>query len=165
MNNHNIQPLLNKKYLKAITAKGIYITDENGKSYIDGSSGAITCSLGHSHPRVLGLMKQQLDKLQFVYRSQFGSNEAEILADKLFQLSPNQKYSKTFFVNSGSEAIETAIKIALQYWRENGQPKKNQFITRKKSYHGITMGALSISGHQIRRAQFESSLIKNPRLC
>ena len=161
---HNIQPLLNKTYLKAVKANGVYIYDENGKEYLDGSSGAVTCSLGHSHEKVLSFIKTQLDKLQFVYRSQFASDEAEQLATKLFELSPAKSLAHTFFVNSGTEAIETAMKIALQYWQEKGHPNKKHFITRWKSYHGITMGALSLSGHSIRRQRFENMLEKYPSL-
>jgi adenosylmethionine-8-amino-7-oxononanoate aminotransferase len=161
---HNIQPLLNKKYLKAKAAQGIFITDENGKQYLDGSSGAITCSVGHSHPKVIEAIRQQAGKLQFVYRSQFGSEEAEKLATKLYSISPGGAYAHTFFVNSGTEAIETAMKVALQYFLERGQPKKTHFVSRWKSYHGITMGALSLSGHPLRRQRFETSLQKFPGL-
>jgi len=161
---HNIQPLLTKTYLKAKSASGVYIYDEQGKPYLDGSSGAVTCSLGHSHPKVLPVMKQQLDKLQFVYRSQFGSEEAEQLATKLFEVSVQKSHAHSFFVNSGTEAIETAMKVALQYWQEQGQPEKKNFISRWKSYHGITVGALSLSGHALRRQRFENSLEKYPLL-
>lgn len=161
---HNIQPLLSKTYLKATSASGVYIYDENGKPYLDGSSGAVTCSLGHSHPKVLPAIKQQLDKLQFVYRSQFGSEEAEQLATRLFELSVQKSHAHTFFVNSGTEAIETAMKVALQHWQEQGQPEKKHFISRWKSYHGITVGALSLSGHALRRQRFENSLEKYPSL-
>jgi adenosylmethionine-8-amino-7-oxononanoate aminotransferase len=161
---HNIQPLLNKTYIKAVKAKGVYIYDEHGKTYLDGSSGAVTCSLGHSHEKVLSFIKNQVDKLQFVYRSQFASEEAEQLATKLFELSPGKSLKHTFFVNSGTEAIETVMKIALQYWQEKGLPDKKRFITRCKSYHGITMGALSLSGHALRRQRFESMLEKYPLL-
>lgn len=161
---HNIQPLLSKSYLKAKSANGVYIFDEDGKPYLDGSSGAVTCSLGHSHPKVLSAIKSQLDKLQFVYRSQFGSEEAEQLAQKLFELSVQQQHTHSFFVNSGTEAIETAMKVALQYWQEQGKSEKKQFISRWKSYHGITVGALSLSGHPIRRQRFENSLEKYPLL-
>jgi adenosylmethionine-8-amino-7-oxononanoate aminotransferase len=161
---HNIQPNLNKTYLKATSAKGVYIYDENGKPYLDGSSGAVTCSLGHSHEKLLPFIKKQLDKLQFVYRSQFASEEAEQLATKLYELSPDKTLTYSFFVNSGTEAIETAMKIAIQYWQENGKPEKKHFITRKKSYHGITMGALSLSGHALRRQRFEGMLEKYPSL-
>jgi adenosylmethionine-8-amino-7-oxononanoate aminotransferase len=161
---HNIQPLLNKTYLKAKSASGVYIYDESGKPYLDGSSGAVTCSLGHSHPRVLPVIKQQLDRLQFVYRSQFGTEEAEQLASKLFEVSVSKSHAHSFFVNSGTEAIETAMKIALQYWQEQGKPEKKHFISRWKSYHGITVGALSLSGHALRRERFENSLEKYPSL-
>lgn len=161
---HNIQPLLNKVYRKAKSAQGVYITDENGMRYLDGSSGAVACSLGHSHPKIVDAIRQQAGKLQFVYRSQFGSEEAEQLAAKLAELSPQGLYSHTFFVNSGTEAVETAMKIALQYFLEQGQPKKIHFISRWKSYHGITMGALSLSGHPLRRQRFESILQKYPGL-
>lgn len=164
MPGHNIQPLLNKTYVKAKSAQGVYIIDESGKRYLDGSSGAVTCSLGHSHKRMLEFMKQQVDKLQFVYRSQFGSEEAEQLAEKLFNLSPQRVHAHTFFVNSGTEAIETAMKVAIQYWQEKDQPEKKQFISRWKSYHGITMAALSLSGHPLRRQRFENSLEKYPAL-
>ncbi len=164
MPGHTIQPLLNKTYIKAKSAQGVYIFDESGKRYLDGSSGAVTCSLGHSHQRMLEFMKQQVNKLQFVYRSQFGSDEAEQLAEKLFNLSPQKTHAHTFFVNSGTEAIETAMKVALQFWQEKGQPEKKQFISRWKSYHGITMAALSLSGHPLRRQRFENSLEKYPAL-
>ncbi len=161
---HNIQPLLNKVYLKARSGQGVYITDENGKVYLDGSSGAVTCSLGHSHPKIVETIRQQAGRLQFVYRSQFGSEEAERLAAKLAALSPSGKYTHSFFVNSGTEAMETAMKVAIQYWQERGQPEKNHFVSRWKSYHGITLGALSLSGHLIRRERFESLLGKYPVL-
>src|SRR5262245_24347159 len=102
---HNIQPLLNKTYLKASKAAGVYIYDEQGTAYLDGSSGAVTCSLGHSHQKVLNVIKDQLDKLQFVYRSQFASEEAEQLATKLFEHSPGKSLTHSFFVNSGTEAV------------------------------------------------------------
>ncbi|MDH3246520.1 MAG: aminotransferase class III-fold pyridoxal phosphate-dependent enzyme [Saprospiraceae bacterium] len=161
---HNIQPLLGYSYLKAVSAEGVYITDENGKRYLDGSSGAITCSIGHSHPRMIARLKDQLDRLQFVYRSQFGSVEAESLAEKLCLISPDKKYSRSFFVNSGSEATETAMKVAWQYWQEQGQPDKVKFIARRKSYHGITLGSLALSGHKLRRQRFEHTLLQFPVL-
>lgn len=161
---HNIQPLLKKRYVNAKSAEGVYITDEAGKRYLDGSSGAVTCSLGHSHPAIVEAIRTQVGKLQFVYRSQFGSEEAERLATKLYERSPGKSYGHAFFVNSGTEAIETAMKIAIQHFLERGLTKKTQFISRWKSYHGITMGALSLSGHPLRRQRFESTLHKYPFL-
>lgn len=164
MSGHLIQPLLDKKYPVAVSATGIWIMDASGKQYLDGSSGAITCSLGHSHPRMLKALSEHSRHLQFVYRSQFSSASAEALAQKLCEWSPEKKYQHTFFVNSGTEAIETAMKTAWQYWQEQGKPSKRYFITRQKSYHGITMGALSLSGHPLRRKRFEDLLEKYPLL-
>lgn len=161
---HNIQPLLTRTYPRAVRAKGVFIYDTSGKFWLDGSSGAITCSLGHAHPRVTEVMRSQSERLHFVYRSQFGSEEAEQLASMLARISPGKSYQHTFFVNSGTEAMETAMKIAWQHWQESGLPQKRRFITRRKSYHGITMGALSLSGHPLRRQRFEDLLEPYPLL-
>ena len=164
MSNHLIQPALGKQYPVARAAAGVWITDTAGKKYLDGSSGAVTCSLGHSHPRMLDAIASQSRELQFVYRSQFSSRPAEMLAEKLSNWSAGGVYQHTFFVNSGTEAIETAMKIAWQYWQESGEPAKRHFITRRKSYHGITLGALSLSGHPLRRNRFEDLLEPYPLL-
>jgi len=161
---HNIQPLLNHTYIRAASADGVYIRDEHGKVYLDGSSGAITCSIGHGNHYVAEAIRNQLDKLDFVYRSQFSSAPAEQLATRLHEISVHQQHAHTFFVNSGTEAMETAMKVALQYWQEQGKPEKQRFITRRKSYHGITMGALSLTGHPLRRQRFESLLEDYPQL-
>lgn len=161
---HNIQPVLGKHYPRAVRAKGVFIYDATGKYWVDGSSGAITCSLGHAHPRVTEAMRSQSERLHFVYRSQFGTEEAEQLATLLARVSPRAAYQHAFFVNSGTEAMETAMKIAWQHWQESGFPEKRRFITRRKSYHGITMGALSLSGHPLRRQRFEDLLEPYPLL-
>jgi adenosylmethionine-8-amino-7-oxononanoate aminotransferase len=106
-------------------------------------------------------MKAQAEKVSFVYRSQFTTEAAEKLAKKMKELSPGD-LNWSFFVNSGSEATETAMKIAIQYWQEKGQYKKTKIISRWMSYHGITMGALSMSGHLFRRERFELTLQKYP---
>lgn len=159
-----ITPMLQKDYITAVRAQGSYIYDETNKCYLDASSGAITCSIGHSHPEMISVIHEQMQKLQFVYRSQFSSTEAENLAQMLCERSENEVYEHVFFVNSGTEAIETAMKMALQYWQETGQPKKTFFLSRRISYHGITMGALSLSGHPLRRQRFEGLLEKYPLL-
>lgn len=150
-----IKPLLDGDYPTASYGKGIYIYDEEGKEYMDGCSGAVTASIGHAVPEIIEAMKKQAEKISFVYRSQFTSEPAEKLAKKLREI-PSIKEGKysSFFVNSGSEAVETAMKIAIQYWQELGKPTKNKMISRWTSYHGITLGALSLSGHYERRKRF-----------
>lgn len=158
-----IKPVLNREYPVVTHGKGIYLYDTKGKEYIDGSSGAVTASIGHSVKEITEAMKEQADKVSFVYRSQFSTEAAEKLAKKLKELSPGE-LNWSFFVNSGSEATETAMKIAIQYWQEKRQHEKTKIISRWMSYHGITMGALSMSGHLSRRERFEMTLQKYPAI-
>ncbi|WP_350299953.1 aspartate aminotransferase family protein [Peribacillus frigoritolerans] len=151
--NHLIKPTLDHDYPTISHGNGIYLYDTNGKQYIDGSSGAVTASIGHGVLDVVEAMTEQARKVSFAYRSHFTSGAAEALAKKLSELAPGD-LNWSFFVNSGSEATETAMKIAIQHWQEKGFERKNRIISRWTSYHGITMGALSMSGHVPRRKRF-----------
>ncbi|MCZ0067840.1 aspartate aminotransferase family protein [Bacillus sonorensis] len=156
-----IKPDLHGRYPVVHHAKGSCIFDQFGKRYLDGCSGAVTCNLGHGVPEVIAPLKEQLDAVSFVYRSQFTSEPAEQLAELLADVLP-QELNWSFFVNSGSEAVETAMKIAVQYWQEKGQQAKTIFLSRWNSYHGITNGALSLSGFYERRYRFTHLLHKYP---
>ncbi len=158
-----IKPLLNRAYPIATHGEGIYIYDSKGKKYIDGSSGAVTASISHGVTEIIKAMNDQANKISFVYRTQFSSVPAERLAKKISEITPGN-LNWSFFVNSGSEATETAFKIAIQYWQEKGIPTKNKIISRWMSYHGITIGALGMSGHVGRRALFEPLLEKYPSI-
>ncbi len=156
-----IKPDMHYDYPMVQYGKGVFLFDVNGKNYLDASSGAITANIGHGVEEIKEAMMKQAEKVSFVYRSQFTSEAAEQLAEKIDSLTPEGlKYS--FFVNSGSEATETALKIAIQYWQEKGKHKKTQIISRWMSYHGITLGALSMSGHTLRRERFVSLLESYP---
>lgn len=157
-----IKPLLDKDYPVISYGDGIYLFDTCGKKYIDGSSGAITASIGHGVREIITEMTNQVKKVSFVYRSQFTNEPAEQLAQKISELYGENYWS--FFVNSGSEATETAMKIAIQYWQELGLKGKNKILSRWVSYHGITIGALSMSGHPERRSRFVSILEDYPTL-
>ena len=91
-----------------------------------------------------------MEGIRYVYSMGYTSNAAEELAHLLFSHSPGG-LSKAIFVNSGSEATDAALKLASQYWIERGQPRLTNFIARDQSYHGNTLGALSVSGHASRR--------------
>ncbi|WP_227938231.1 aspartate aminotransferase family protein [Alkalihalobacillus deserti] len=157
-----IKPMMNDFYPKAVRGSGIYLYDDQGKKYIDGSSGAITASIGHGVKEIIKAMHDQSKKLSFVYRSQFTSDPAEELAFKLNELVGAEERYWSFFVNSGSEATETAMKIAIQHWQEQGDYKKTKILSRWISYHGITIGALSMSGHVGRRERFQPLLEDYP---
>jgi adenosylmethionine-8-amino-7-oxononanoate aminotransferase len=154
---HLIKPVLGNEYPVISHGKGIYLYDKEGNQYIDGSSGAITANIGHGVHEIAEAMWNQAKHISFVYRSQFTSEAAELLAEKLSHYAPGDLNS-VFFVNSGSEATETALKIAIQYFQEQGIYTKTKVLSRWTSYHGITLGALSMSGHQLRRQRFTSLL-------
>lgn len=130
----------------AARGEGIYIIDTEGRRYLDGCSGAVSTNLGHGHPRMIEAAKRQLGKIAFAYRTQFENEPANELADLLARLSPPE-LDRVFFVNSGSEAVESAIKLARQYWWSLGETGKTEIIARRPSYHGATLGALSATDY------------------
>ncbi|MFO1444741.1 aspartate aminotransferase family protein [Bacillus sp. Bva_UNVM-123] len=148
-----IKPILDSHYPVIDYGKGVYLYDKDGKEYLDASSGAITANIGHGVKEIIDAMHEQAKRVSFVYRSQFTSDAAEKLAKKIADLTIGD-LNWCFFVNSGSEATETAMKIAIQYWQEKGIYTKSKVLSRWMSYHGITLGALSMSGHIGRRARF-----------
>ena len=148
-----IKPLLDEHYPIVDYGKGVYLYDLEGKKYLDACSGAVTANIGHGVAEIIEAIRKQADKVSFVYRSQFTSEPAEKLAQKIANLAEGD-LNWSFFVNSGSEATETAMKIAIQHWQEKGIGSKYKILSRWVSYHGITLGALSMSGHKNRRERF-----------
>jgi adenosylmethionine-8-amino-7-oxononanoate aminotransferase len=144
---------------RAVHARGVEITDESGRTYIDGSGGAAVSCLGHAHPDVLAAMHRQLDALPYVHTSFFTSEPAEELAADLITHAP-ARFSHAYFVSGGSEAVEAAVKLARQYFVEIGQPQRRHLIARRRSYHGVTLGALSVGGNTARRAPFQPLLLE-----
>lgn len=143
--------------------EGIYILDTEGRRYMDGCGGAMTVSLGHGNKEILEGMKEQMDRITFTYRNQFYSEALENLCDRLDRLAPGQG-NKAAFANSGSEATELALKMAYSYWRAKGKPEKHRIISRWSSYHGSTMGSLSMSGNAGRRKEYAPYLQDYPQL-
>lgn len=158
-----IKPDLVKDYPVVSHGKGIYLYDTQGNRYLDGCSGAMVANIGHGNVGIARVMRDQAARVAFTYRSQFTSRPAEELAGLLARIAPGD-LNWVFFVNSGSEATETAMKIAIQYWQERGYQTKNRIISRWMSYHGITLGALSMSGHRARRKPFANLLHDYPAL-
>ncbi len=142
----------------AMTGDGCYLIDETGKRYFDGSGGAAVSCLGHSNQRVKQAMVEQLDQLAFAHTGFFTSPPAEALADVLIEHAPGQ-LDRVYFVSGGSEAVESAIKLARQFHIENGEPQRQHLIARRQSYHGNTLGALAVGGNAWRRQQFAPLLV------
>ena len=137
----------------AIGGEGIWLIREDGRKVLDASGGAAVSCLGHQHPRIIEAIRKQASKLAYAHTAFFSSEAAEMLADHLVGHEPGG-LAYAYFVSGGSEAIESAIKIARQYFVEAGQPKRHHFIARKQSYHGNTLGALSAGGNAWRRAPY-----------
>lgn len=142
----------------AVRGEGCYLIDAAGKRYLDGSGGAAVSCLGHGDPEVTAAIKAQLDKLAFAHTGFFTSEPAEALADLLIANAP-EGLDRVYFVSGGSEATESAIKLARQYFVERGEGQRSRLIARKQSYHGNTIGALSAGGNEWRREQFSPLLI------
>jgi adenosylmethionine-8-amino-7-oxononanoate aminotransferase len=143
----------------AVHAEGCRIRDAEGREYLDACGGAMVMSLGHRHPRLVEALKRQADELTFTYRFSFGNEPMGELAGLIREIAPMDR-AWSFFNSSGSESIESAIHMALLYWRHLGRPSKIELISRYPSYHGSTLGALGLSGSAWRQA-FELVLEKN----
>ncbi|MFO0514929.1 MAG: aminotransferase class III-fold pyridoxal phosphate-dependent enzyme, partial [Rhodobacterales bacterium] len=127
-------------------AEGIYMWDTGGNRFIDGSSGAMVCNIGHSNSAVLAAMRAQMDRSTFGYRLHFVTEASEALAARTAALAwPGM--DRVFFVSGGSEAVESAIKLARQYAIAIGQGARWKVISRSPSYHGCTLGALALTGY------------------
>lgn len=143
---------------KAVKGDRCYLIDETGKRYLDASGGAAVSCLGHSNEKVIQAIKDQLDKVAFAHTGFFTSDAAEVLADKLIAQAP-EGIARVYLVSGGSEAVESAIKLARQYYVEKGESERTHVIARWQSYHGNTLGALSAGGNKWRREMFGPLLI------
>jgi adenosylmethionine-8-amino-7-oxononanoate aminotransferase len=147
----------------AVGASGLTVRDSRGNSYLDASGGAAVSSLGHGHPDVLAAMHAQIDRNAYAHTAFFSSEAAEELAVRLANDAPGD-LDHVYLVSGGSEAMETALKLARQYHVEAGQNERSVFIARRQSYHGNTLGALAIGGNEWRRRPFEPLLIDVPHV-
>ncbi|MDH3065625.1 aspartate aminotransferase family protein [Achromobacter insolitus] len=143
----------------AVRGQGVWVYDNAGRSYLDGSGGAAVSCLGHNHPDIQAAMHAQIDALAYAHTSFFTTEVAERLAERLVADAP-QGISHAYFVSGGSEAVEAALKMARQYFVEIGQPERRHIVARRQSYHGNTLGALAVGGNAWRRAQFAPLLIE-----
>ena len=142
----------------AVSARGIVITDRQGREYIDASGGAAVSCLGHGHPDVIAAMHAQIDRIAYAHTGFFSTEVAEALAEALVAGAP-PGFGRVFLVSGGSEAMEAALKLARQYFVEIGEPRREVFIARRQSYHGNTLGALAVGGNEMRRRQFAPLLV------
>ena len=134
---------------------GIYLTDIKGRRFIDAMSGLWVVAVGHGRTELADVAREQMATMAYANTFAYGSKPAVDLATKLAQITPDG-INKALFVNSGSEAVETAIRMAKQWHYNRGDKGRYKVISRVGSYHGITAGAMSVNGSNfINRAPFE----------
>ena len=137
-----------------VSGEGSYVTDDKGNTYVDGLAGLFTTQVGHGRTELADAAHKQMKELGFFPNWSFQHPRSLELAAKIAEIAPGDLNS-TFFVSSGSEAVETVIKLARQYHKANGEPGRYKIISRDVAYHGTTMGALSVTGLPGFKAPFE----------
>ncbi len=153
-----------KKALSSLLkGEGIYLWDEKGNPYIDGSGGPCVVGIGHGVKEIQEALISQMERISYVHSLHFTTEIVHKFAEKLANFAPGT-LNRVFPVSGGSEATETAIKMARQYHIERGKALKYKVIARWQSYHGNTLGALSASGHVARRANYIPLLTDFPHI-
>ncbi|MDK2126001.1 aspartate aminotransferase family protein [Chitinimonas sp. DQS-5] len=145
-------------YRMLASAEGAYYTTTEGQRLFDGLSGLWCCGLGHRQPRVVKAIQQQADTLDYATAFQMGHEPVFRLAQRIAKLAP-QGLDHVFFVNSGSEAVDTALKIALAYHRARGDASRTRLIGREKGYHGVGFGGISVGGMVANRKLYAPAMI------
>lgn len=146
---------------RVVKASGISLFLDSGREVLDASAGPAVSCLGHGRLEVADAAAAQMRNLAYLYSgARFTCDATEQLAAMLLKDRPGG-LSKAIFVSSGSEAMDAALKLASQYWYERGRLEKQHFIARRQSYHGNTLGALCVSGHEARRAIYQAWLSPN----
>ncbi len=147
-----------KKAPRLLTrADGMYFTDDKGRQVLDGIAGLWCVNAGHNRPKIVKAIQEQAAELDFAPPFQMGHPKAFELADKLVQLTP-AGLNKVFYTNSGSESVDTALKMAIAYHRVRGEGARTRLIGRERGYHGVNFGGISVGGMVANRKMFGTML-------
>jgi len=151
---------LRKDYPIAVKGEGCWITDSEGRRFLDASGQAAVVNIGHGVAEIGAAMAEQSTRLAFAHTSQFHSAAAGKLASRLLALAPAnfRDGGRVYFTSGGSEATETAIKLARQYFLERGDSARYRVLSRRQNYHGSTLGAMTVSGNVARKAPYDPLL-------
>lgn len=142
-----------KKPRMFVAADGMYFTTDDGRQVLDGIAGLWCCNAGHKRPRIVKAIQQQVEEMDYCPAFQMGHPKAFELASRLTNILPGS-LNHAFFVNSGSESVETALKIAIAYHRCRGEGQRTRLIGREKGYHGVNFGGMSVGGMPANRKMF-----------
>src|SRR5215472_12380348 len=159
-------PFTSNRYLKRnprsrvlASAQGAYYTTTEGKRLFDCLSGLWCCPLGHAHPKIAEAVAKQVKELDYSPAFQMGHPKIFSLAERIVELAP-KGMGHVFFANSGSEAVDTALKIAVAYHRMKGEASRTRLIGRERGYHGVGMGGISVGGMSANRKMFSALLLQ-----
>lgn len=144
---HVFPRVLDRRLPVAVEAEGAWITDQDGRRYLDAAGGAIVVNVGHGRREVIDAITAQLDRTQYVHGTMFTTEALESYAEELAQILPMEG-ARIYPVSGGSEAVETALKLARTYHLASGEPSRFTVIGRRSAYHGNTIGALDASGKE-----------------
>jgi adenosylmethionine-8-amino-7-oxononanoate aminotransferase len=164
-------PLFSRNFRKpfpvAVRGEGCWIYTADGRRFLDAAGQAAVVSIGHGVPEIGGAMAEQSSQIAFAHTSQFHSAPAEKLAARLIALAPPnfRNGGRVYFTSGGSEATETAIKLVRQYHLEKGQLDRYRVVSRRQSYHGSTLGAMTVSGNVARRTPISAAPVRMGPRC
>ncbi|WP_310620412.1 aspartate aminotransferase family protein [Flexibacterium corallicola] len=147
-----------------VAAKDMYYTAQDGREILDGTAGLWCCNAGHSRPLIVEAVQKQVEQLDFAPTFQIGHPKSFELAARLSAIMPSP-LDHLFFTNSGSESVDTALKIALAYQKSIGQGSRTRLIGRERAYHGVNFGGISVGGISANRKQFGTLLSGVDHIC
>lgn len=140
-----------------VKANGVYMEDHRGGTVIDGSSGLFCSPAGHCHPKIIEAVHEQMKLNTYTAPFGLGHPASFLLADKVAMMLP-EDFNHVFFVNSGSESVDTALKIAMAYHAAKGDDQRTRFVSRDRAYHGVNIGGVSLSGMVNNRKTFPATM-------
>ena len=158
MHDHETLPML-----PIARAEGAWLYGHDGRRYLDAVSSWWTCLLGHRNPRIVAALKDQLDRLDHVMLAGFTHEPAIELAEELIRIAPHSDappLARVFYADNGSSAVEVALKLSFHYWRNQGRGERTRFIALTGSYHGETLGALSVTDIALYRKTYAPLLLE-----
>jgi beta-alanine--pyruvate transaminase len=141
-----------------VAAQGMYYTSHGGRRILDGIAGLWCCNAGHCHPKIVAAVREQVGRLDYATAFNLGHPASFELAARLVELAPGN-LGQVFFVNSGSEAVDTALKIAIGYHRVRGEAQRTRLIGRERGYHGVGFGGISVGGIVSNRKMFSANML------
>ena len=155
---------LNKTFPVVVRGEGAWLFDADGRKYLDFASSAVVNFIGHGDPAIVRAMAEQASQIEFAHSSNFTTEVVELFAQELLDFAgPAFRDGAVFFTSGGSEAVESALKLARQYQVETGRSERYQVVSRRQSYHGATLGAMAVSGNESRRGIYLPMLREFPK--